>query len=508
MNNLSFQSILNEAYIPWSRLAGGLLKNLSGLQIEEPLVKEFKKLSDQLGPSVFVFDPLTKNIKVIDWTKMSKESIETVLRSSRVRTELLEILTLNNIDITKPAVRSTLTGIYRVLGDAFANSNKKVVSSDWTTSTVVKNFLDGMKLSAVEFLQHIPLVKKLVKDTHLKFIKKQEEIEREVIRITNEIVKKRKDPLGVQKEFDELNKLFEQMTTLSKQENKIIWEELEKRLPPQFMQYYKTNKWNDERYKSFIKYFQGELKNPPKVVFEKIEAAKKLLPSQILKKGNQGGRRILNTLLLWEPRTREEVQQMIRLYGGAKFAGKTITDKVLFALVVYPSITASIKAVVDGVENAMGVDLPIASGNDFKQYFDVGDKKTIWANNLLNLVPNTLANYFNSFDTASSSLRTLPGWSPMLALFNIKDFAKKSPEEKIKILKNTNEQLEKNKTIQKEEVKKEFDNPDVLNKIEDTIGTNWEQVTKSSIDSIVNKIQNLNKTSETPKPKPKFDSNF
>jgi hypothetical protein len=79
MNNLSFQSILNEAYIPWSRVAGGLLKNLSGLQIEEPLVKEFKKLSDQLGGSVFVFDPLTIKNNVIDWTKMSKENIEMVL---------------------------------------------------------------------------------------------------------------------------------------------------------------------------------------------------------------------------------------------------------------------------------------------------------------------------------------------------------------------------------------------------------------------------------------------
>jgi hypothetical protein len=155
MNNLSFQSILNEAYIPWSRLAGGLLKNLSGLQIEEPLVKEFKKLSDQLGGSVFVFDSLTKTIKVIDWTKMSKQSMEIVLRSSRVRTELLEILRLNNIDITKPTVRSTLTGIYKMLADSYVNSANKVVTRSKISTddlTYSQSFIKGLTTTQAPFL--------------------------------------------------------------------------------------------------------------------------------------------------------------------------------------------------------------------------------------------------------------------------------------------------------------------------------------------------------------------
>jgi hypothetical protein len=472
MSKLNFKSILFEAYIPWPRFAGKLLKSLSGLQVEESLIKNFEGLSQRLGKSIFDFDPIKKTIQVIDWSKMARADVEEILRSSKIRNILYNELKNNGIDINDSSVRTTLTGVYRVLADSFVNSAKKVVTKDWTTSTVVKNFIDGMKLSATELIQMIPLVKKLVKDSHFKYLKQQDVIEREVIKLTNEIIQKKKSTLGLEKEFDELNKLFAQMTALDKQEHKVIWVELEKKLPKEFMELSKKGFWKDKKYVEFIKYFQGDLEKPPKVVFEKIEAAKKLLPKNLFKKGNETGKRLINTALQWDPRTLSETKQTIRVFGRSKYWGKTITDKVLFGLIVYPSVIAALKSILDGLENVIkdktGVSLPLARGEDFERYFSAqqftGDE-IIWLDNLLNLVPNTFVNYIESFHKASSGLRTLPGWSPLLALLNTSDFAKKSTGEKIKTIKDTKDNLEEKVKNSKETVQQDLEGTPELEKL-------------------------------------------
>jgi hypothetical protein len=491
MSKLNFKSILFEAYIPWPRFAGKLLKSLSGLQVEESLIKNFEGLSQRLGKSIFDFDPIKKTIQVIDWSKMARADVEEILRSSKIRNILYNELKNNGIDINDSSVRTTLTGVYRVLADSFVNSAKKVVTKDWTTSTVVKNFIDGMKLSATELIQMIPLVKKLVKDSHFKYLKQQDEIEREVIKLTNEIIQKRKATLGLEKEFDELNKLFAQMTALNKQEHKVIWVELEKKLPKKFMEYSSNGKWNDKRYLDFIKYFQGDLEKPPKVVFEKLESAKKLLPKNLFKKGNQTGQRLLNTALQWDPRTFEEIKQTRRVLGTSKYWGKTITDKVLFGLIVYPSVIAALKSILDGLENVIkdktGVGLPLAQGEDFERYFSPSEfftgEQIIWFDNLVNLVPNTFVNYIESFHKASSGLRTLPGWSPLLSLLNVSDFAKKSTGEKIKTIKDTKDNLEEKVKNSKETVQQDLEGTPELEKLKNL------------------NLENLDNNTSKPKPK-------
>jgi hypothetical protein len=493
MSKLNFRSILFEAYIPWPRFAGKLLKSLSGLQVEESLIKNFEGLSQRLGKNIFDFDPIKKTIQVIDWSKMARADVEEILRSSKIRTILYNELKNNGIDINDSSVRTTLTGVYRVLADSFVNSAKKVVTKDWTTITVVKNFIDGMKLSATELIQMIPLVKKLVKDSHFKYLKQQDVIEREVIKLTNEIIQKKKSTSGLEKEFDELNKLFAQMTALDKQEHKVIWVELEKKLPKEFMELSKKGFWKDKKYVEFIKYFQGDLEKPPKVVFEKIEAAKKLLPKNLFKKGNETGKRLINTALQWDPRTLSETKQTMRVFGTSKYWGKTITDKVLFGLIVYPSVIAALKSILDGLENVIkdktGVSLPLARGEDFERYFSTQQftgEEIIWLDNLLNLVPNTFVNYIESFHKASSGLRTLPGWSPLLSLLNVSDFTKKSTGEKIKIIKDTKDNLEEKVKNSKETVQQDLEGTSELEKLKNLNLENLDNNTPNKKEDFVN----------------------
>jgi len=491
MNNLSFQSILNEAYIPWSRVAGGLLKNLSGLQIEEPLVKEFKKLSDQLGGSVFVFDPLNKNIKVIDWTKMSKESIEIVLRSSRVRKELLETLIQNNIDITNPSVRSTLTGIYKVLADSYANSARKVVTKDWTSSKIVTDFLKGLKLSVTD----LPVIRKIFKDVHYNYYKQYDEIEKEVIKVTNDIIAKKKDIRGTEDEFKILNQLFEQLISLDKVEHRILWKELSKKLPREFVDNMGKDGWKNIKYIEFVRYFQGELKNPPKVIFDKIDAAKKLNPFKKDFYSKQTFQRLGNVLLQWDPRTWDEMKQTIRVYGGAKFAGKTIGDKLIFATIVYPMVTASLQTVSDILDNKI-LKGPYKKGNksNFQKYIETN---TNWSNNLINFFPNTLKNYLNNFGFFANKLTTIPGWSPILALANITDWGEKSDEEKKTIVDETLKNIKSEEKALIDSVKKDVAGTQIIEKLK-------ENVPNINLDSLTVGL----KSSTQGKPKPKFDPNF
>jgi hypothetical protein len=491
MNNLSFQSILNEAYIPWSRLAGGLLKNLSGLQIEEPLVKEFKKLSDQLGGSVFVFDSLTKTIKVIDWTKMSKQSMEIVLRSSRVRTELLETLTLNNIDITKPAVRSTLTGIYKMFADSYVNSANKIVTKDFTTSKIVSDFLKGLKLS----LTDLPIIRKIFKDVHYNYYKQYDDIEREVIKVTNDIVAKKKDVRGTEDGFKKLNQLFEQLVSLDKMEHRILWKELSKKLPKDFANNMGKDGWNNKRYLEFVKYFQGELSKPPKVIFDKIDAALKLNPFKKDFYSKTTFQRLANVLLQWDPRTIEEMKQTIRVYGGAKFAGKTIGDKLIFATVVYPIVTSSLQTVSDILDNKM-LKGPYKKGenSNFQKYVETNMN---WSNNIVNFFPNTIKNYLNNFGFFAEKLTTIPGWSPLLALANMTDWTKKSDEEKKNIVDQTLKNMKSQEKDLTDSVKKDVEGTKIIEKLK-------ENVPNINLDSLTGVV----KSSIQDKPKPKFDSNF
>jgi hypothetical protein len=162
----------------------------------------------------------------------------------------------------------------------------------------------------------------------------------------------------------------------------------------------------------------------------------------------------------------------MRVFGTSKYWGKTITDKVLFGLIVYPSVIAALKSILDGLENVIkdktGVSLPLARGEDFERYFSAqqftGDE-IIWLDNLLNLVPNTFVNYIESFHKASSGLRTLPGWSPLLALLNTSDFAKKSTGEKIKTIKDTKDNLEEKVKNSKETVQQDLEGTPELEKL-------------------------------------------
>ena len=257
------------------------------------------------------------------------------------------------------------------------------------------------------------------------------------------------------------------------------------------MEYSSNGKWNDKRYLDFIKYFQGDLEKPPKVVFEKLESAKKLLPKNLFKKGNQTGQRLLNTALQWDPRTFEEIKQTRRVLGTSKYWGKTITDKVLFGLIVYPSVIAALKSILDGLENVIkdktGVGLPLAQGEDFERYFSPSEfftgEQIIWFDNLVNLVPNTFVNYIESFHKASSGLRTLPGWSPLLSLLNVSDFAKKSTGEKIKTIKDTKDNLEEKVKNSKETVQQDLEGTPELEKLKNL------------------NLENLDNNTSKPKPK-------
>ncbi len=465
MSKLNFESILSEAYIPWPRFAGILLRSLSGVQVEEALIKNYENLSNKLGKSIFDFDPIKKTIKVIDWSKMARTDVEEILRSSKIRTILYNELKNNSIDINDPAVRSTLTGVYRVLADAFVNTTNKVVKRDWTTSTVVKNFIDGMKLSVTEFAQHIPFVKNLVKDAHFKYLKQQDQIEKEVIKLTNEIVQKKKSSLGLEKEFDELNKLFAQMTALEKQEHKVIWEEMEKKLPKEFVELSKKGKWNDKRYLDFVKYFQGDLKNPPKVVFDKIEAARKMIINPFNKqfwKSREQWIRKFRTLLMWEPRLKSEVEQTIRVYGTPKHYGKLIGDKLIFALVVFPVVTESLLTLKSMIAYKKELKSGKKSGDD--NVYPYATTESAILNNTLNFLSNSVINYLKNFMNFGEKLTSLYGWSPIAGLLDEFDLLNKTDndDEKIGIIDRMLNWLSSKTDELKTDIKKDTEGTQII----------------------------------------------
>jgi hypothetical protein len=491
MNNLSFESILNEAYIPWNRFASILRRAVTSVTVEEPLIREFENLSKKLGGSIFNFDPITKTIKVIDWTKMSKSEIETILRSSNVRNIFIETLKQNSIDITDEAVRSTLTGVYKTLSDSYFNTANKVVKRD---GNVVKEFIKGLKLSVTDF----SIIRKIFNNVHLKYLKQYDEIEREVIKLTNEIVKKKSNPMGPTIEFDKLNRLFEQLVSLQGAEHQILWKELKPKLPKDFVNNIGKNGWQSPKFREFVKYFEGELPKPPKLIFDKIDAAKKLNPFKKDFYSVKTYERIFNTLIQWDPRTIDEMKQTIRVYGGAKFVGKTIGDKIIFGLVVYPGIIAFLKSLLDAAENATGLDIPIAKGEEFKKFEVFGIKLDFKSNiltNILNFVPNVVNNYVDSFKLSADNLRTIPGWSPLLALINLKDLTEKSNEEKKVIIKNTLTNMENQKGQLIDSVKKDVEGTQIIEKLK-------ENIPNINLDSLSSSLGN------TPPKKSKFDPNF
>lgn len=465
MSKLNFKSILFEAYIPWPRFAGKLLKSLSGLQVEESLIKNFEGLSQRLGKSIFDFDPIKKTIQVIDWSKMARADVEEILRSSKIRNILYNELKNNGIDINDSSVRTTLTGVYRVLADSFVNSAKKVVTRDWTTSTVVKNFFDGMKLSVIEIAQMLKPIRKIIGDAHLKYYKQQEQIEKEVIKLTNDILQKRKTPGGLEKEFDELNKLFAQMVALEKAEHKIIWLDFEKKLPKEFIESSNTGKWNDKKYLEFIKYFQGELPKPPKVVFDKIDAAKKMIinpfNTQFWKSREQWIRK-LRTLLMWEPRLKSEVDQTIRVYGTSKHYGKLIGDKLIFALVVFPVVTESLLTLKSMIIYKKELKSGKKSGDE-NVYPYVTTHSALW-NNLWNFSTNTIINYLKNFMNFGEKLTTFYGWSPIAGLLNEFDLLNKTDndDEKIGIIDRMLNWLSSKTDELKTDIKKDTEGTQII----------------------------------------------
>jgi hypothetical protein len=341
-----------------------------------------------------------------------------------------------------------------------------------------KQFLQGLKLSALDYLKKIPKIKNRMSKIYFQQLEPLNNLKDRFHKIMGEIEPKimGDGDFEINDQLKELNVILSQFAEKRNVQQKLVWEEWKGVLSPELQS--KIGKFENSKFKEFYTYFEktvsAETKSePPTLTYSKIEAAKKLFQP-----GNKGfwrnldqfRRRLGNIFLFLDPRTFSEINDTLARYGTARGVGKELGDKILATVVFWPTILAAGQTVLDFTENMSGIDIPMADDeyvSELEPY--VGDSigGFVW-DNLVNILQVWGHNYLIKAGFAGEELTSLLGWSPAmygLSLTFLGGKKRNMTQEELKTnLEQAKKDVEKSKVEIKDTLSKEPDLFDSLKK--------------------------------------------
>lgn len=328
--------------------------------------------------------------------------------------------------------------IRKTLNDIFSNPNnpneselyagligdkilKKIRTIPKEEIGATKQFLQGMGMSALEYLKKVPVLNKYLKEVYFNQLEKLDNLEKKFIGVTDEMKSKLSEggDFDVTNEIKELNSILSQFAIQINKQQALVWQRWKDMVGEEFQKI--MPKLEDKKFQEFYKYFENttNTKNPPTLTYTKMDAAKKMFSwgqNGFWGNLNQFRKRLGNSLLLLDPRTVDEVMLNLEKYGTARGLGKEFGDKLLATLVFWPSIFGAVQTTLDyieyGIQKKFDVDIPAGDAEFVKNNEAIFNQIII--DNILNALGNFGSHWLNNVGIGGKDLTSLFGWSPTL----------------------------------------------------------------------------------------------
>lgn len=356
-----------------------------------------------------------------------------------------------------------------------------------------KQFIQGMKLSALDYLKKIPGIKNKMSKIYTKQLEPLGVLKKRFDDIMNRISPKIAEggEYEIVDELKELNDVLSQFSAQKQKQQSLVWSEWKNSLSKDLQD--KLPKIEDPKFQEFYKYFESSVsgkikKEPPTLTYTKMYAAMRMF-----KPGNKGlwgnlnqfRKRIGNTLTHMDPRTYDELGQTLEQYGKARGIGKEVGDKLIAVTVFWPGFFAVGQTILDYTAGKTNIDI---WGSDTEYY---NENKPIldnlYVDNILNIFRVLFLNYIDKLTMSKEEFTSLLGWSPALYALGLQFLGGDSE-------KSTNKDEIENNLNQS---KKDIEN--TLPQLKDTLSNNpdlYERLKK-----IVPNIDETIKPDNTEKPK-------
>jgi len=356
-----------------------------------------------------------------------------------------------------------------------------------------KQFIQGMKLSALDYLKKIPGIKNKMSKIYTKQLEPLGVLKMRFDDIMNRISPKiaKGGEYEISDELKELNDVLSQFSAQKSKQQSLVWSEWKDSLNKDLQD--KLPKIEDPKFQEFYKYFESSVsgiikKEPPTLTYTKMYAAMRMF-----KPGNKGlwgnlnqfRKRIGNTITHMDPRTYNELGETLEQYGRARGIGKEVGDKLIAITVFWPGLFAVGQTILDYTAGKTNINI---WGSDTKYY---NENKPIldnlYVDNVLNIFRVAFLNYIDKLTMSKEEFTSLIGWSPALYALGLQFLGgddKKS---------TTNDEIENNLKQSKKDVE------NTLPQLKDTLSKNpdlYERLKK-----IVPNIDETIKPDNTEKPK-------
>lgn len=471
------------------------------------LERAFKSPSFRKYSQALARNYIANNNKLID-DILKKYPVDTIKGSKEARKEIANTL---KIDL------GTTDNIFAIKVPKKPKSKPSTLTQTTTTPTssqttpllvippeeisITKQFIQGMKLSVLDYVKRIPMIRKKIVKIYNKNLESLDVLTNRF----DDIMKRISPKIGkggnyeIGDELKELNDVLSQFSAQKSKQQSLVWTEWKNSLSKDLQD--KLPKIEDPKFQEFYKYFENSVssatkREPPTLIYSKMNAAKKMFTPG--NKGlwgnlNQFRKRLGNTLLYMDPRTWEELGQTINQYGKVRGVGKEVGDKLMATTVFWPGFMAVGQTILDYIEGTSKIDI---WGGDAKYY---NENKPIFDNlyldNALNVFRVLFINYIDKLKITKEEFTSLLGWSPSLYALGLQFLG--GDENK----KMTKVEFESNLNKAKQEVS------NVLPQLNDTLSKNPDL--NERLKKIVPNIDEIIKPNETTtQPKPKFDPNF
>ena len=331
--------------------------------------------------------------------------------------------TLNNVfgNASSPSESELVAGLLESI------VKKKINLVPEVEMSATKQFLQGVKMSALEYLQKVPYIKKKLKKVYYEQLQPLDNLQKQFLQVSDEINSKVSTggDYEITDEIKRMNSILSQFAIQTNKQQSLVWEQWKQLVGPEFVK--KMPKLEDPKFQEFFKYFQNSVntKNPPTLTYTKMDAAKKMFTWG--KNGFWGNlnvfrKRLGNSLIALDPRTVKEVRENLEKFGTARGLGKEFGDKVLAALILWPSVIGVIQTALDyteyGVQKYFDINIPAGDAefvNNNKPIFD-----QLIADNIFNFLGNIFGHWIENMGIGAKDLTSLFGWSPSLWLIGQK----------------------------------------------------------------------------------------
>jgi hypothetical protein len=384
-----------------------------------------------------LYDEIIKDFLKKNPDATEKELLEMIDYQVRVSGDVRK--TLNNIfsNPNSPNESELYAGL---IGDKILRRIRTVPKEE---ISVTKQFLQGVQMSALEYLKKVPYINKYLKEVYFNQLEKLDNLEKKFVAVTDEMKLKLSEggDYDVTNEIKELNSILSQFAIQINKQQALVWQRWKDLVGEDFQKI--MPKLEDKKFQEFYKYFENttNTKNPPSLTYTKMDAAKKMFSwgqNGFWGNLNQFRKRLGNSVLVLDPRTVDEVMQNLEKYGTSRGLGKEFGDKLLATLVFWPSIFGAVQTALDyieyGVQKKFDVNIPAGDAEFVKNNEAIFNQIII--DNVLNALGNFGGHWLENAGIGGKDLTSLFGWSPALWLIGQKFWGdkknKNTSPEKIK----------------------------------------------------------------------------